>query len=152
MIFKAQEQSVPITLLGRRRHLDTVVFRSSHNRLPFLASDTNCFSYGHLHWCASCQSRSVSLRLAFAQTLCAHLIKRLTPSHASSFAPWAMLGSWLTNCPSKGGGKVIIKGELWTVKPCPTGSLSRELARKAEMYVIRGQVSGVAALTGLCHW
>lgn len=33
----------------------------------------------------------------------------------------------------------------------PDGLLFLELARKAEMDVIRGQVSGVAALTRLCH-
>lgn len=80
------------------------------------------------------------MRLAFAQTLWAHLIKRLTSSHAESFTLWAVFGSWLIICPSRGGGKVTIKGVM-DCETLPDRLSLLELVRKAKMDVIRGQVS-----------
>lgn len=41
--------------------------------------------------------------------------------------------------PLKGGGKVTIKGELWTVKPCPTGSLSWNELGKHKWMLLEGK-------------
>lgn len=152
MIFKAQEQSVPITLLARSRQLETAVFPGSQNCLPFLASDTNCVSYRHLYWCTSCQSRSIFFEACFCSNSMGLFDKEVDSKPCLIFCSMGYAWELARKLPLKVRRESDNKRRVMDCKTLPDRLSFLELARKAEMDVIRGQVSGFAALNGLCHW
>lgn len=128
-----------------------VVFSSSQKSLPFFTSDTNCFSYRHLHWRTSCQSRSLS-----EAYLCSNSMRSFAKEADSKpcliFCSMCCVWELAHRLPLKGRRGYGNKGRVMDCETLPDTLSFLELSRKAKMNVIRGQVSEVAALVGLCHW
>lgn len=146
MIFKVHEQSVPITLLSRKRQLETCIPRQPE---PFAI-----FSlwYQLLLLQASSLGHQLPKQIClFEACFCSNSMRSFDKEADSKpcliFCSMGCIWELAHKLPLKGRRESDNKGRVMDCETLPDRFSFLELARKAKMDVIRGQVSGVAALT-----